>query len=62
MKRNRYGEDNPFIKTQRALDMGRCYEKLGSIEMAKKAYNEVIELSPGIDAARLAQYRLENFE
>ncbi|MGR3309203.1 MAG: tetratricopeptide repeat protein [Candidatus Brocadiales bacterium] len=51
--------DNPFIKTQRALDMGRCYEKLVSTEMAKKAYNEAIELSPGTDAARLAQYRLE---
>ena len=56
------GEDNPFIKTQRALGMGRCYEKLGQAEMAKKAYNEVIELSPGSDAARLAQYRLENIK
>ncbi len=42
--------------------MGRCYEKLGSTNMAKKAYNEVIELSPGSDAARLAQFRLENLE
>ncbi len=56
------GEDNPFIKTQRALDMGRCYEKLGSTDMAKKAYNEVIGLSPGSDASRLAQYRLENIK
>ncbi len=56
------GEDNPFIKTQRALGMGRCYEKLGSTDMAKKAYNEVIELSPGSDAARLARYRLESLE
>lgn len=56
------GEDNPFIKTQRALGMGRCYEKLGQADMAKKAYNEVIGLSPGSDAARLAQYRLENLK
>ncbi|HHT9125213.1 MAG TPA: tetratricopeptide repeat protein [Candidatus Brocadiia bacterium] len=56
------GEDNLFIKTQRALDMGRCHEKLGSTDMAKKAYNEVIELSPNSDTARLAQYRLENLE
>jgi TolA-binding protein len=55
-------EELPFIKTQRALDMGLCYEKLGSTDMAKKAFNEAIELSPGTDAARLAQYRLENIE
>ncbi|HHT9125216.1 MAG TPA: hypothetical protein ACFYD6_05280 [Candidatus Brocadiia bacterium] len=42
--------------------MGRCHEKLGSTEMAKKAYNEVIELLPDSDAARLAQYRLENIK
>lgn len=51
----------PF-KTQRALDMGRYYEKLGAIEDARKAYNEVIGLSPNSDAARLAQYRLENLK
>ncbi len=56
------GEDNPFIKTERALGMGRCYEKLGSTDMAKKAYNEVIGLLPGSDASRLAQYRLENLK
>ena len=55
-------EDNPFIKTQRALDMGRCYEKLGATEEAKRAYNEAIEHSPGTNEARLAQFRLESFK
>lgn len=54
--------DNPFIKTQRALGMGRCHEKLGQTEMAKKAYNDVIELSPDSNVARQAQYRLENIK
>lgn len=55
-------KDNPFLLAQERWDIGRCYEKMGRIEEAKRSYQEAIGASPNSPWAELAQYRLDKLQ
>lgn len=55
-------QDNPYFVAQEKWDTGRCYEKMGRLEEARKAYTAAINLDPDSQWARLAQYRLDNLK
>ncbi len=52
--------DNPYFLAQENWDIGRCLEKLGEVEQAKKAYQETVKLAPQSQWGGLAQFRLDN--
>jgi tetratricopeptide (TPR) repeat protein len=54
--------DSHYLVSQEKWDTGRCYEKLGQKEEAKKAYTGAINLAPESPWAKLAQYRLDSLE
>lgn len=54
--------DSPYLMAQEKWDTGRCYEKLGQKEEARKAYTGAINLAPESPWAKLAQYRLDSLE
>lgn len=51
----------PFLTAQKNLDIGRCYERLGSIQYAIEAYNNALALenNPTDNWVRIAQQRLD---
>ncbi len=52
--------DTQYAKWQAAsyLQIGKCYEKLGNTEMARKAYSRVVKRFGDSDSADEAKYRL----
>lgn len=52
--------DSEILLTQKNLDIGRCYEKLGLTQLAIDAYNKVIELEGNDNNwVGIAQYRID---
>jgi len=51
-----------YLKAQVGLDTGRCYEKLGQLNLAVAAYKDIIDTFPESGWAKMAKYRLEDLE
>lgn len=54
--------DNPYFLAQEKWDTGRCLEKMGQLEEARKAYLEAVRLAPQSPWGGLAQYRLDRMK
>jgi predicted negative regulator of RcsB-dependent stress response len=54
--------DNPYFMAQEKWDMGRCLEKMGQLEEARKAYLEAVRLAPQSPWGGLAQFRLDRMK
>ncbi len=55
-------QDNPYFLAQEKWDIGRCLEKMGRQEEARKAYAEAVRLAPQSPWGGLAQYRLDRMK
>ena len=55
-------QDNSYFMAQEKWDTGRCLEKMGQLEEAKKAYLEAARLAPQSPWGGLAQYRLDRMK
>lgn len=55
-------QDNPYFAAQEKWDTGRCLEKMGQLEEARKAYLEAVRLAPQSPWGGLAQYRLDRMK
>jgi predicted negative regulator of RcsB-dependent stress response len=51
-----------YLKAQVMLDAGRCYEKLGQLNLAVAAYKDIIGAFSESGWAKTAKYRLEDLE
>lgn len=54
--------DNPYFAAQEKWDIGRCLEKMGQLEEARKAFQEAVHLAPQSPWGGLAQYRLDRMK
>ncbi|MFN3466294.1 MAG: YfgM family protein [Candidatus Brocadiales bacterium] len=55
-------QDNPYFVAQEKWDTGRCLEKMGKLEEARRAYLEAVQLAPQSPWGGLAQYRLDRMK
>ncbi|HHT9120593.1 MAG TPA: tetratricopeptide repeat protein [Candidatus Hypogeohydataceae bacterium YC41] len=55
-------KDNPYFAAQEKWDIGRCLEKMGKLEEARKTYLEAVRLAPQSPWGGLAQYRLDRMK
>lgn len=55
-------QDNTYFMAQEKWDTGRCLEKMGQLEEARKAYMEAVRLAPQSPWGGLAQYRLDRMK
>jgi tetratricopeptide (TPR) repeat protein len=52
-------QDNSYFQAQEKWDVGRCLEKMGKLEEARKSYQEAVKLAPQSPWGGLAQFRLD---
>lgn len=54
--------ESAYLKAQSRLDAGRCYEKLGQLNLASAAYKDIIDSFPEGEWAKMAKYRQEDIK